>query len=94
MTDTDDSASQSHAHSDLLPHQMDDKVFRATLQQKDAVTLLLTEFVPPSLHQHIDLDALELDNTEYVTKELKKLQSDVVWKSKFRDSELRIILLL
>jgi hypothetical protein len=73
---------------------MDDKVFRATLQQKDAVTLLLTEFVPPSLHQHIDLDALELDNTEYVTKELKKLQSDVVWKSKFRDSELRIILLL
>jgi hypothetical protein len=92
---TNDSTDQSNVPpNDLAPHQMDDKVFRITLQQKDAVTLLLTEFVPLSLRQHIDLDALELDNTEYVTKELKKLQSDVVWKSKFQDSELRIILLL
>jgi hypothetical protein len=79
---------------ELTPHQIDDKVFRATLQNKEAVTRLLTDFVPPSLHQHIDLDALELDNTEYVMKELKKLQSDVVWKTKFKGKELRIILLL
>jgi hypothetical protein len=77
MTDTDDSASQSHAPSDLLPHQMDDKVFRATLQQKDAVTLLLTEFVPPSLHQHIDLDALELDNTEWETRDFHSFFEDI-----------------
>jgi hypothetical protein len=40
------------------------------------------------------LDSLELDNTEYVTGQLKKLQSDVVWKGKFKDQELRLILLL
>jgi predicted transposase/invertase (TIGR01784 family) len=93
---TEDSASKSNSSppEELVPHQMDDKVFRATLQQKDAMTLLLTEFVSKSLHQYIDFDALELDNTEYVTKELKKLQSDVVWKSKFKDKDLRIILLL
>jgi hypothetical protein len=78
----------------VVPHQIDDKIFRVTLQQKDAMTLLLTEFVSQSLHQYIDFDALELDNTEYVTKELKKLQSDVVWKTQFKDQELRIILLL
>jgi hypothetical protein len=75
-------------------HQIDDKIFRATMQNKDALTLFLTEFVPKEVNQYIDLDSLELDNTEYVTGQLKKLQSDVVWKGRFKDQELRLILLL
>jgi hypothetical protein len=75
-------------------HQIDDKIFRATMQNKDALTLFLTEFVPNEVNQYIELDSLELDNTEYVTGQLKKLQSDVVWKGRFKDQELRLILLL
>ncbi len=47
-----------------------------------------------SLLQHIDLDSLELDNTEYVTAQLKKLQSDVVWQGRFQGQKLKIIVLL
>jgi hypothetical protein len=50
--------------------------------------------VPTALNQHIDLDSLELDNTEYVTAQLKKLQSDVVWQGRFKGQSLKIILLL
>ncbi|MEN9610756.1 MAG: hypothetical protein RLZZ628_1570 [Bacteroidota bacterium] len=75
-------------------HQIDDKIFRATMQNKDALMLYLAEFVPTELSQHIDLKSLELDNTEYVTGQLKKLQSDVVWKGKFKGQELKIIVLL
>jgi predicted transposase/invertase (TIGR01784 family) len=75
-------------------HQIDDKIFRATMQNKDALLCFLSEFVPQAVNQHIDFDSLELDNTEYVTGQLKKLQSDVVWKGKFKGKEMRIILLL
>jgi hypothetical protein len=64
------------------------------MQNKEALTLLLTQFIDSELSQHIDLDSLELDNTEYVTPQLKKLQSDVVWKGKFKGEELKIIVLL
>jgi hypothetical protein len=64
------------------------------MQNKDALTVYLTEFVPTELSQHIDLESLELDNTEYVTGQLKKLQSDVVWKGKFKGQALKIIVLL
>jgi predicted transposase YdaD len=78
----------------VLPHQIDDKVFRVTMQNKPAFLLLLEQFVPPQLSQHIDLDSLELDNTEYVTAQLKKLQSDVVWQGRFKGQQLKIIVLL
>ncbi|MEO0041744.1 MAG: putative transposase, YhgA-like, partial [Bacteroidota bacterium] len=72
-------------------HQIDDKIFKATMQNKDAVTLFLAKFIPEEVRQHIDLESLELDNTEYVTGQLKKLQSDVVWKGKFKDQDLHLI---
>ncbi len=78
----------------IPPHQIDDKVFRVTMQNKPAFLLFLEQFVPHSLSQHIDLDSLELDNTEYVTAQLKKLQSDVVWQGQFQGQKLKIIVLL
>jgi predicted transposase/invertase (TIGR01784 family) len=93
MTNDSTSKKSSLNAEDINLHQIDDKIFKATMQNKDAVTLLLSEFVSPELNQHIDLETLELDNTEYVTGQLKKLQSDVVWKGKFKGQELRIIFL-
>jgi Putative transposase, YhgA-like len=75
-------------------HQIDDKVFRATMQNKPAFLLLLEQFVPIELTQHIDFESLELDNTEYVMAQLKKLQSDVVWQGQFKGKALKIIVLL
>ncbi|MEY4937122.1 MAG: hypothetical protein RIS64_3481 [Bacteroidota bacterium] len=75
-------------------HQIDDKVFRATMQNKPAFLLLLEQFVPTELTQHIDFNSLELDNTEYVMAQLKKLQSDVVWQGQFKGKPLKIIVLL
>ncbi|MEY4936340.1 MAG: hypothetical protein RIS64_2699 [Bacteroidota bacterium] len=75
-------------------HQIDDKVFRATMQNKPAFLLLLEQFVPTELTQHIDFESLELDNTEYVMAQLKKLQSDVVWQGQFKGKPLKIIVLL
>lgn len=75
-------------------HQIDDKVFRATMQNKPAFLLLLEQFVPIELTQHIDFNSLELDNTEYVMAQLKKLQSDVVWQGQFKGKSLKIIVLL
>ncbi|MEN9613287.1 MAG: putative transposase, YhgA-like, partial [Bacteroidota bacterium] len=79
---------------DVNLHQIDDKIFRATMQNKEALLLFLAQFVPKELKQHIDLDSLELDNTEYVTGQLKKMQSDVVWKGKFKEQDLKIIVIL
>ncbi|MEN9610144.1 MAG: hypothetical protein RLZZ628_958, partial [Bacteroidota bacterium] len=94
MTNDSTPKKSSLSADEIHLHQIDDKIFRATMQNKEALTLFLTEFVPKEVNQYIDLDSLELDNTEYVTGQLKKLQSDVVWKGKFKDQELRLILLL
>jgi predicted transposase/invertase (TIGR01784 family) len=92
---TNDSTSQNPnlTADEINLHQIDDKIFKATMQNKDAVTLFLAKFIPAEVRQHIDLESLELDNTEYVTGQLKKLQSDVVWKGKFKDQDLHLILL-
>jgi hypothetical protein len=45
------------------------------------------------LIEHMDLDRLELDNTEYVNKDLRKFQSDIVWNTTFKGKPAKIILL-
>jgi predicted transposase/invertase (TIGR01784 family) len=74
-------------------HQIDDKLFKLTFQNRPALLAFLTRYAPPHLIQHIDLDRLELDNTEYVNKDLRKFQSDIVWNTTFKGKPAKIILL-
>jgi predicted transposase/invertase (TIGR01784 family) len=74
-------------------HQIDDKLFKVTFQTLDALLAFLERYVPEHLLKHIDLTALELDVTEYVNKDLRKFQSDIVWRATFKGEPLKIVLL-
>lgn len=56
-------------------HQIDDKLFKITFQTRDALLAFMERYLPEHLLKHIDLEALELDITEYVNKDLRKFQS-------------------
>jgi predicted transposase/invertase (TIGR01784 family) len=87
----EDSTDKKNAQNPL--HQIDDKLFKLTFQNRPALLAFLTRYAPPHLIQHIDLDRLELDNTEYVNKDLRKFQSDIVWNTTFKGKPAKIILL-
>jgi predicted transposase/invertase (TIGR01784 family) len=87
----EDSTDKKNAQNPL--HQIDDKLFKLTFQNRPALLAFLTRYAPPHLIEHMDLDRLELDNTEYVNKDLRKFQSDIVWNTTFKGKPAKIILL-
>jgi predicted transposase YdaD len=91
MQQEKDSADKKSTQNPL--HQIDDKLFKLTFQNRPALLAFLTRYAPPHLMQHIDLARLELDNTEYVNKDLRKFQSDIVWNTTFKGKPAKIILL-
>jgi Putative transposase, YhgA-like len=66
----------------LSPH---DEFFRYLFSIADAVRAILTQFLEAEDLALLDLDGLLPDNTQYVSDELEKLFSDVVWRCPLKE---------
>ena len=62
-------------------HQSHNKLFVAAFKQKETIIDYLTTFFPKHLTAKMNLDELELDNTNYVTRKMKEFFSDVVYRT-------------
>ena len=62
-------------------HQSHNKLFVAAFKHKQTIIDYLTTFFPKHLTAKMDLDKLELDNTNYVTRKMKDFFSDVVYRT-------------
>ncbi len=75
-----------------------DKFFKSLFSKKEVVTEFVEKFLPKEISNHIELETLTLENTEYVDKELKKYCSDIVYTCKYKNNdeevEVEIALLL
>ena len=62
-------------------HQSHNKLFIAAFKRKETIIDYLTNFVPAAWTAKMDLDKLELDPTNYVTRKMKEFFSDVVYRT-------------
>ncbi len=60
-----------------------DKLFKTVFTKKEAVAEFIDKLLPKNISQHIDLDSLELDSTEYTDEQLKIHCSDVVYNCNY-----------
>ncbi len=72
------------------PH---DQFFKGMFSQPEIAESYIRSFLPKEIWQHLPFDQLKLDNTSYVTSELKAYFSDLVWQCPYRDSEINITFL-
>jgi predicted transposase/invertase (TIGR01784 family) len=61
----------------LNPH---DRLFKDVLSRKDAARDFLSNYLPPDLLDHIDLDTLEILKDSFVQDDLKEYFSDLLYK--------------
>ena len=69
------------------PH---DQFFKGVFSQPEIAESYIRSFLPKEIWQNLTLDQLKLDNTSYVTSELKAYFSDLVWQCPYHDSEINI----
>ena len=62
-------------------HQSHNKLFVAAFKHKATIIDYLTHFFPEEWTAKMDLDKLELDPTNYVTRKMKEFFSDVVYRT-------------
>ena len=74
-------------------HHSHDKLFKTAFQIKQTVIDFLLNFFPKDLAALLDFDALELDRTNYISSVLDEYYSDVVYKTKLKGRDTRLILL-
>ncbi len=74
-------------------HHSHDKLFKTAFQIKQTVIDFLLNFFPKDLAALLDFDALELDRTNYISSALDEYYSDVVYKTKLKGRDTRLILL-
>jgi Putative transposase, YhgA-like len=60
-------------------HQSHNKLFVAAFQYKPTIIEYLTTFFPKHLTDKMNLENLELDNTNYITRKMTEFFSDVVF---------------
>jgi predicted transposase/invertase (TIGR01784 family) len=72
------------------PH---DTYFRESFGRREVARDFLCCRLPPGLLADIDLDSLEIAKDTYVSRELRKAYSDLVYRVRHRDGELFIYLL-
>ncbi len=75
-------------------HTDHDKLFKMALSDIPTAKEFLKTFLPKEIRKLIDFSQLELDNTSYITRELKQFLSDVVLKAAFIKSGTALIVLL
>ncbi len=65
-----------------------DKFFKTIFSKKEAVAEFIEKLLPKDISQHIDLDSLVLDNTEYTDEQLKTHCSDVVYNCDYISEDI------
>lgn len=84
---------QKKASDEAAAHHPHDKTFKAVMQVKESVRCYLEHYAPKEVLSLLDLDTLELDNTEYVAESFKSLFADIIWKTKGKERDTLIIIL-
>ena len=80
MNDDDQITIQEVAH----PH---DRFFRQFIQQKETHQSFLKRYLPPAVCERINFDKLELIQTTFVDKHLKKRESDCIFSTQFNEQD-------
>ncbi len=62
-------------------------IFKTVFSKKEAVAEFIERLLPKDISQHIDLESLELDSTEYTDEQLKTYCSDVVYNCNYISKE-------
>jgi hypothetical protein len=62
-------------------HQSHNKLFVAAFKHKPTIIEYLTTFFPRHLTEKMNLENLELDNTNYITRKMTEFFSDVVYRT-------------
>lgn len=65
-------------------HQSHNKLFIAAFKRVDTVRDYLINFFPKHLTAQMNLEALELDNTNYISRKMKEYFSDIVYKTTWK----------
>ena len=65
-------------------HQEHDKLFKVFFKLKETLIEYLENFFPPELLAFIAIEELELDDTSYISPDMKAFYSDVVHRSKLK----------
>jgi predicted transposase/invertase (TIGR01784 family) len=71
-----------------------DSGYKLLFSQKNVIVSLLHYFLHDSWREGIDFDSLEKVNSSYVTKKLRKKESDLIWKIKFQDEYFYLYFLM
>ena len=61
-----------------------DRMFTSVFQRVDNVKALLQKVLPEKIKKRIDFSSIEIDNTDYVSKEFNEYFSDIVIKAKMK----------
>ena len=67
-------------------HNPHDKLFKMVFQQKQTVVDFLTHCFPPELTAYINLDELQLDTTNYISRKMDEYFADVVYRTTWQNS--------
>lgn len=81
-------------HPESGIHQPHDKFFKEALSRLDIVRDYITTFLPKSIVVKLDLGSLELSKDSYLTKELHKSFSDLVYRCRYGQGKQTISIAL
>ena len=66
-------------------HHAGDKGFKVMMKDKASALELMEKFVP-EIYKYLDLETFELDNTNYVNKDFEEYYSDVVYRTRLKET--------
>jgi hypothetical protein len=73
---------------DNAPHHAGDKGFKVMMKDKASALELMEKFVP-EIYKYLDLEVFELDNTNYVSKDFEAYYSDVVYRTRLKNTSTK-----
>lgn len=71
-----------------------DEFVKKQLSNKTMAQDLIRQFLPKNLVEKLNLSLLEIDTNSYITHQLEKYFSDLVWLCPYKDSLIRIAFLI
>jgi len=76
--------------SKTVVHHPIDKFFRRFFQEKRIIEELLVHLVKQSWVDDLDFSTLERVERTYVTKNIQERASDIIWKVKYKETDIYI----
>jgi len=70
-----------------------DNFFKTIQQVKENAIDLIQGILPKEILERIDLNKFELDKESYITEDLKKFYTDLVYRTKYKDRDIRVAIL-